>query len=84
MIEHNIHTLDIKCLPKDLVDVFEVDIASLKEIDNIIHVRDMLIDVKKFDILSPLDGAIVSAHLPRGTKEETIAEVVTPTEESAT
>lgn len=80
MVEQNLHTVDIKCFPKDLVDSFEVDISALAEVGDIIHIKDLNIDAKKFDILSPLDGAIASAHLPKGTVEEEVTEEVAPDE----
>lgn len=80
MVEQSLYTVDVKCFPKDLVDSFEVDIAALSEVGNVIHIQDIAIDTKKFDILSPLDGAIASAHLPKGTIEEEVTEEVAPDE----
>ncbi|MDD2891354.1 MAG: 50S ribosomal protein L25 [Candidatus Gracilibacteria bacterium] len=76
LIEQNMHSVEVKCLAKNLVDAFEVDLAKLANLGDIIHVKDLGIDTKKFDILSDLDGAIVSVHLPKGTTEE---EVTAPT-----
>ncbi|MDD5198053.1 MAG: 50S ribosomal protein L25 [Candidatus Gracilibacteria bacterium] len=76
LVEQNMHTVEVKCLPKNLVDAFEVDLSKLENLGDIIHVRDLNIDTKKFDILSDLDGAIVSIRLPKGTQdEEVVAEV---------
>ncbi|EKD30338.1 MAG: 50S ribosomal protein L25 [uncultured bacterium (gcode 4)] len=76
LIEQNMHTVEVKCLPKNLVDVFEVDLSKLENLGDIIHVQDLNIDTKKFDILSDLEGAIVSVRLPKGTQdEEVVAEV---------
>lgn len=74
MVEQNLHSVDVKCFPKDLVDSFEVDITALAKVGDVIHVQDIAIDTKKFDILSPLDGSIVSAHLPKWATEEEVAE----------
>lgn len=73
LIEQNMHIVEVKCLPKNLVDVFEADLSKLTNLGDIIHVKDLGIDTKKFDILSDLDGAIVSVHLPKGTTEEEVA-----------
>lgn len=69
------HEVEVKCLPKNLVDAFEADLSKLAEMGDILHVKDLGIDTKKFDILSDLEGAIVSIHLPKGTHEEEVAEV---------
>lgn len=80
LVEQNMHEVEIKCLPKNLVDVFEADLANLKELGDIIHVKNLGIDTKKFDILSDLDGAIVSVHAPKGVKEEDLVAAPTAAE----
>lgn len=75
LIEQTLHTLEVKCLAKDLVDSFAVDITALKELGDIIHVRDLGIDTKKFDILAPLDQAVVIAQAPKRIEEETATPV---------
>lgn len=77
LVEQNMHEVEVKCLPKDLVDAFEADISKLMEIGDIMHVKDLGINTAKFDILSDLDLAIVSVHAPKGTKEETTGETAT-------
>jgi len=76
LVEQNMHEVEVKCLPKYLIDAFEADLSKLENLGDIIHVRDLGIDTEKFDILSDLDGAIVSIHLPKKAQEE---EVVTET-----
>jgi len=76
LVEQNMHEVEVKCLPKNLVDAFEADLSKLLEMGDILHVQDLGIDTKKFDILSDLHGAIVSVHLPKGVQEEeVVAEV---------
>ncbi|MDD5377175.1 MAG: 50S ribosomal protein L25 [Candidatus Gracilibacteria bacterium] len=75
LVEQNMHEVEVKCLPKNLVDTFEADLSKLMEMGDIIHVKDLGIDTKKFDILSDLDGAIVSVHLPKGVTEEEVVAV---------
>ncbi len=75
LVEQNMHTVEVKCLPKDLVDAFEADLSKIENLGEIIHVKDLSIDTKKFDILSDLEGAIVSIHLPKGVSEEAVEEV---------
>ena len=75
LIEQNMHEVEVKCLPKNLVDAFEADLAKLANLGDILHVKDLGIDEKKFDILSDMEGAIVSVHLPKGVSEEDVAPV---------
>ena len=75
VIEQNMHSIEIKCLPKDLADSFEIDMTRLVQIGDSIHVRDLAID-KKFEVLSPLDGSVVSVHAPKGGVTEDEAEAV--------
>jgi len=70
MIEQNMHEVEVRCLPKNLVDAFEADLSKLTELGDILHIKDLNIDAKKFDILSDIELAIVSVHAPKGTKEE--------------
>lgn len=74
LIEQNIHTIDLKCLAKDLVDAFEVDITALDNMGDIIHVSDLKIDAKKFDLHTALEAAVVSVHAPKGGLTEDEAE----------
>lgn len=80
LIEQNMHTIEVKCFPKDLVDTFEADLSKIENLGEIIHVKDLTIDMKKFDILSDLEGAIVSIHLPKGVSEEEVVAEVTAAE----
>ncbi len=73
LIEQNMHEVEVKCLPRHLVDAFEIDLAKLENLGDILHVKDLGIDTSKFDILSDLEGAIVSVHLPKGVAEEDVA-----------
>jgi len=76
LIEQNMHIVEVKCLPKNLVDAFEADLSRLENLGDSLHVKDLGIDTVKFDILSDLESSIVSVHLPKGVAEdEVVAEV---------
>lgn len=75
LVEQNMHSVEVKCLPKDLVDAFEADLAKLENLGDIIHVKNLSIDTAKFDIISDLEGSIVSVHLPKGVHEEEVTAV---------
>lgn len=80
LIEQNMHLVEVKCLPKNLVDAFEADLSKLANLGDIIHVKDLNIDTSKFDILSDLDSSIVSVHLPKGVAEDEVTEAVAAAE----
>ena len=63
--------LDVKCLPKDIVDAFELDISVIDQIGTTLHVSDMKVDTKKFHVLSHAEEAVVTVHTRKEHKEET-------------
>jgi len=76
LIEQNMHIVEVKCLPKNLVDAFEADLSKLENLGDSLHIKDLSIDTAKFDILSDIESSIVSVHLPKGVAEdEVVAEV---------
>jgi large subunit ribosomal protein L25 len=70
-IHQSLDAVDVKCLPADIVDAFELDIASLDHMGKSLHVSDIKIDTKKFHVLSHAEEAVVSVHAPKKQKEET-------------
>lgn len=70
-IHQSLDAVEVKCLPADIVDAFELDIASLDHMGKSLHVSDIKIDTKKFHILSHAEEAVVSVHAPKKQKEET-------------
>jgi large subunit ribosomal protein L25 len=75
LIEQNMHFVEVKCLPRNLVDTFEVDLSKLENLGDIIHVKNLDIDTSKFNIISDIEGSIVSVHLPKGVHEEDVIAV---------
>lgn len=63
IIEEHLKEIEVKCLPADLVDAFDVDISLLKEFWNSIRVSDLLID-SKFEIQSPMREVVITASKP--------------------
>ncbi len=70
-LHQSLHSLDVKCLPKDIVDAFELDISTIEHTGTTLHVRDIKVDTKKFNVLSHADEAVVSVHAHKGHTEET-------------
>ncbi len=75
-VHQSLQNLDVKCLPANLVESFELDISPLAHTGQTLHVSDLSIDAKKFTVLSNAEEAIVSIHAVKEHKEET--EVITP------
>lgn len=55
---------EIECFPGDIPDEIEVDLSSLKEIDQSIHFGDLKLN-GAVEILNPLDEIIVKVVTPR-------------------
>lgn len=60
--------LEIQCLPKDLVHDIEVDISSLKKIDDVIRVKDLNIS-DKIEVLADPEEVIATVAPQRSEKE---------------
>ena len=65
IIEEHMKEIEVKCLPKDLKESFEVDLSLLKDIWDNIRVWDLEIDTKKYEILSNENDLVVSASKPK-------------------
>lgn len=66
----NLHAIDVKVLPSDLIDFIEVDISALVRVGDVVHVSDIVENYKKLDILTPGAEAIVSAGAPKEYSDE--------------
>jgi len=64
----NHDTLEIKCLPKDLIHNIEIDLSVLEHIDDIIRIKDLKIS-DNIEITADLEEAIVNVAPPRTEKE---------------
>lgn len=60
IIEEIVKQIEVKCLPADLVDSFEVDLSKLEKTWDNIKVGDLTIS-EKFEVLSSKDEVIVIA-----------------------
>ena len=74
-LQHIIHRLRVSCLPKDIPEKIEINIAEL-EMNRSIHVRDLVLP--NLTVLENLEGAVVGVVPPPAVVEET--PVVAPTE----
>ena len=68
-----ISSIEVECLPGDLVDAIEVDLSDLTELDQALYVRDLAIP-SGIDILTDVDEMIVRV-VPMEEEEEELEEV---------
>lgn len=73
----NANTLKVKCLPAALVHEIPVDLALLKEIHEVIAVKDIAVP-SGIEVLSHA-GDVVATVIPAKTEEELKKELETPT-----
>ncbi len=78
---HSMSHIEVKCLPADIVDSFELDISPLDHSGKVLHVSDIKVDTKKFEILSPMDGAVASVHTHKSQKDAQETETATESAE---
>jgi len=66
ILSENVKELEISCLPKDLVESFDVDLSLLKEAGDVIKLADLGIDTEKYEIHHlHADDAIAVANKPK-------------------
>jgi hypothetical protein len=69
--------IDVKVLPRNLVESFEVDLSKLVKIWDSIKLADLNIDESKFDILSSIDIIVSASEPAKIVIEEPIVEATT-------
>src|SRR3990170_1743609 len=70
----------VEAFPQDIPHAIEVDLGRLETIDDAVHVRDLIVDTTKVEILDRPEELVVKA-VPQ--KVEEVAPVVAPTVEGA-
>ena len=86
IVSHLMIDVEVSCLPKDLPEFIEVDLAAL-ELNGSIHMSELKlpagVQILELTHGEAHDHAVVSIHLPRAAKEATEEEAA-PTEAAAT
>jgi len=71
ILEELTKEIEVKCLPKDLIPSFEVDLSKLEKFGDLIKVSDLDID-SKYEIENNPNDVVVQVSKPKKlTKEET-------------
>jgi len=81
ILSENVKELEVSCLPKDLVDSFKVDLSLLKEIEDIIKLKDLNIDTTKFEVHHLHDDDAIA--VANKSKKETVSEESTEISENS-
>ncbi len=68
-ISHQMTEVEISCLPKDLPEFIEVDLASVKA-GEIVHLSSLTMPENVDLVLAHGDLPVASVNLPRGVQEE--------------
>jgi large subunit ribosomal protein L25 len=83
MLDHELGTFTIECLPAKIPDSIEVDISSLTELDQAIRVKDITLD-KDITVLNNPDLVVAKISLrPVEKVEEKVVEEVVEAEAKA-
>lgn len=80
VLVHGLREVEVKCLPGDIPDKFEIDVSTL-EINQSLHVSDLKAS-KKVEILAPLED-MVAVVSPPTKEEEVVPPPLTPEEAAA-
>ena len=70
-LHQTLESLEVKCLPNDVIDAFEIDVSAIDHIGKSLHVIDIIVDKKKFEVLTHAEDPVVGAHAVKEHKEET-------------
>jgi large subunit ribosomal protein L25 len=83
MLDHELGTFTVECLPAKIPDSIEVDISSLTELDQAIRVKDIMLD-KDITVLNNPDLVVAKISLrPVEKVEEKVVEEVVEAEAKA-
>lgn len=72
VIEEHIKELEVKCLPKDLVDSFEVDLSELENMWDAIRISDLKLDSNKYEVMWNENDIVVIASKPAKVEIEEV------------
>ena len=83
VLYHATEHVRVEAFPQDMPRRIDVDLAALSEIDDAIHVRDLVVDARTVLILSEADDLVVKAMPARIEEVVTPAKVAAPVEGEA-
>ena len=69
ILDEHLKEIEVKCLPKDLTDGFEVDLTKLESSWDSIRVWDLGIDAEKYEVWNNPEDMIVAVNKPAKVEE---------------
>jgi large subunit ribosomal protein L25 len=69
ILDHSLYSVEVECLPADILEKIEVDVSSLK-MGDVLTVKDIKLDASKFEIQDDEDLAVASVMAPRVAVED--------------
>jgi large subunit ribosomal protein L25 len=73
MLDHSLHSVEVECLPADIMEQIEVDVSGLNVGDSLV-VKDIQLDASKYTILTEEDANVASVLAPRLAEEDEAGE----------
>ena len=68
ILEHLLRMITVECLPSDIIESFDVDVAAL-DIGHSLSVSDVKLDTSKYTVISTADLAVARVAEPRAEEE---------------
>jgi large subunit ribosomal protein L25 len=69
ILDHTLYSVEVECLPGDILEKIEVDVSSLK-MGDVLTVKDIDLDASKYEIQDDEDLAIATILAPRVAVDE--------------
>jgi len=83
VIEEVMKEVEVKCLPRNLTDHFDVDLSTIKSDEDSIKISDLGIDTEKFELSVNQDDVVVACSAPKVVvDEDPVDEEVTGSDEA--
>lgn len=73
ILEHVLRSLQVTCLPGDLVEEIELDVSELR-VGKTLRVHDVVVDEQKLKVMDDPEQVVVAIAAPRSEEEEEAAE----------
>lgn len=70
LLQHNLHKLEVECLPRHIPEHVEIDVTNMN-IGDAVHVRDL--SYENLEILNSPDATIVAVTVTRATTAEEVS-----------
>ncbi len=70
VLDHLLHSVEVECLPGDILEKIEVDVSGLN-LNDMLTVKDIEIDASKYEIMMDDDVGVASVSEPRVVEEPT-------------